>query len=196
MVRQRATGPMELSSHPSRPLHLPVNLPCQRVDRSRKNRTPIEGERCDRQDPRGVVPQLRADRDGRRQAPRTRFGSPRGRHPAVGAISREHRPVAQRLRILHRTSAHPPALRIAREHQRESCQRHYASSLAPIADSSPASRRHRNHPGSCHSASISWSKDSSRLRSPMDYPPRLRCGPRRPGVARVFQGGGLGCWRG
>jgi hypothetical protein len=48
----------------------------------------------------------------------------------------------------------------------------------------------------CHSASTSWSKDSSRLRSPTDYPPRLRCDPRRPGVARVLQGGGLGCWRG
>lgn len=196
MVRQRATGLAQPSSHPSRPLHLPVNLPCQRVDRSRKNRTPIEGERCDRQDPRGVVPQLRADRHGRRQAPRTRFGSPRGRKPSVGAISGDRRPVAQRSASCIERLHIPQRSRSRGSDKGERCQRHYASSIAPIADSSPASRRHRNHSGSCHSASISWSKDSSRLRSPMDYPPRLRCGPRRSGVARVFQGGGLGCWRG
>ena len=33
-------------------------------------------------------------------------------------------------------------LAIAREHDEECCERHHASSLAPIADSSSASRRH------------------------------------------------------
>jgi hypothetical protein len=47
-----------------------------------------------------------------------------------------------------------------------------SSSQAPQRRSS---RRSRDSSGSCHPASTSWSNDSSRLRSPTDYPPRLRC---------------------